>query len=813
MEVDDSKLRSLSRIVNQESLSGFKDTTVIGGLDLFIQRWKQVLEPATGDLGSYSSLTSAERELWVGRVTESLKMAKTAKETKVGAQKIRPVKTLPSVHPSKIVKLEEGIVKLKGVSTKHLSKLNKLGVRNLEDILYLVPNRHNDFGNICKVSELEYGKEQTVIVNVWEAVQIRQGFNRKSTKADLGDDTGNVQAIWFNQPYLAKTLQVGVKVVISGKVSVYKGYLGFESPAYELLRGQEDLVHTGRLVPVYPTVQGFAQRTLRGLVKNGLDVGIDQVIDFLSRETRNRNGLIGLKEAIAQIHYPDNADVWNSARYRLAFDELLLLQLGVLRRKLSWQEDHEGTPLKAVENLLQTFLKSLPFELTAAQIKVLEEILYDIALDRPMSRLIQGDVGSGKTVVATAALLVAVDSGCQGALLAPTELLAEQHFITITNILSKTFEFDPKDDEEHIVSIPVSSIGRVIRIALLTGSIKKKTKVDLQKRIANGCVDIVIGTHAVIQEDVEFSNLALAVVDEQHRFGVMQRDLIRNKGTRPHMLAMSATPIPRSLSLTLYGDLDISIIDTLPPGRQAIRTRFVEPKNRAAAYGFIEKEINNGRQAFIVCPLIGDSATIQTRAAIEEHRRLSSEVFTGLKVGLLHGKMPLGEKESVMQQFRQGELNILVSTAVVEVGIDIPNATVMLIDGAERFGLAQLHQFRGRVGRGEHASYCLLLSDFSGDKSNERLRLVERVTDGFELAEEDLRIRGPGDYMGTRQSGMPNLRIARITDQDILVKARKEAFKLLESDPTMSKKYNTLLSIQMRKFFSSLDPEMGRTLN
>ena len=420
--------------------------------------------------------------------------------------------------------------------------------------------------------------------------------------------------------------------------------------------------------------------------------------------------------------------------------------------------------------------------------------------------MLQGDVGSGKTVVAAVALLVAVFNGHQSVLIAPTEILAEQHFLTIVHLLSGMAE---ATREDYLVSVRVGPFPRPVTIGLLIGSLSKKAKDEVHRRIANGEIDLVIGTHAIIQEEVDPPRLALAVVDEQHRFGVMQRASIRGKGQRPHLLAMSATPIPRSLALTLYGDLDISTIDEMPPGRQRTRTRWVDPDGRAAAYHFVRKQVEEERQAFIVCPLIEESEAIQTRAATKEYERLSADVFPELRLGLLHGRMALREKEEVMERFQAREIDILVSTPVVEVGIDVPNATVMLVDGADRFGLAQLHQFRGRVGRGSHQSYCLLLADDPGQEARERLKIVERIGDGFELAEEDLRLRGPGDYMGTRQSGMPELTVARITDQDILALARHEAIRILDADPHLVKKENALLAERMKTYAAGLTGEMS----
>ena len=801
------KLDSLHKILEHEWAGGFQDKAVIGGLDLFLQRWAGELGPALDGLSSYSVLTPTERKTWAAKVLGRLVPAAGAGARTAGVAPT-PAKRRTKKKPAGPVGLSDSVYRLKGFTPNNLpgAKLKRLGVETVGDLLYLVPNRHNDFANIRKVAELELGAEQTVLVTVWEATETRHGARRRSTQAVFGDETGNVRAIWFNNPYLARTFRAGTHVVLSGKVNVFRGSFVFESPEYELLTGQEELVHTGRLVPVYPTVDGLPQRTLRRLVKQALDVGLPLLAEHLPEDTRHRTAVMGLRNAVAQAHYPDSPSDWNAARRRLAFDELLLLQLFVLSRKRAWQEEGEGVPLIVDTAVIDAFLASLPFELTNAQTNVLNEILDGLKQSHPMSRLIQGDVGSGKTVVAAAAMLVAAFDGYQAALMAPTEILAEQHFLTLTHLLSGISQSGPED---HLVTVRVGPSSRPLTIALLVGSLGKKAKDEVHRLIANGEVALVIGTHAIIQEDVDLSRLALAVVDEQQRFGVMQRASIRGKGKRPHLLAMSATPIPRSLALTAYGDLDISVIDELPPGRQRIRTRWVEPTGRAAAYDFVRKQVERGRQAFIVCPLIEESEVIQSRAATKEYERLSSDVYPDRRLGLLHGRMALREKEQVMELFQRGDIDILVSTPVVEVGIDVANATVMLIDGADRFGLAQLHQFRGRVGRGRHQSYCLLLADSPGEEARERLKIVERLHDGFELAEEDLRLRGPGDYLGTRQSGIPSMRVARITDHEILSLARREAVRILDADPDLASNENSLLAEQVQRFSAGVTDEMS----
>jgi ATP-dependent DNA helicase RecG len=540
-----------------------------------------------------------------------------------------------------------------------------------------------------------------------------------------------------------------------------------------------DLIHTGRLVPVYPLTEGLHQRQTRKMIKGIVDLWANRIPDFLPIDVKEHCQLIALPQAITQAHYPDNIDLKDKARVRLAFDELFLLQLGVLSKKRDWQESQPGVPINIDQKILDCFLQSLPFKLTVAQQKVLTEILGDMQKSQAMSRLLQGEVGSGKTVVATAALLTAVAAGYQTALMAPTEILAEQHFATIHKLLSAVGRMETEGNHLYTYSAILSG---PLTIALLIGAMTAKNKREIHQLIVNGEIDIIIGTHAIIQKDVEFKKLGFVVVDEQHRFGVAQRSILRQKGTNPHVLAMTATPIPRTLALTIYGDLDLSVIDELPPGRQLIKTKWLRPNQRDSAYNFIRKEIAGGHQAFIICPLIEESETIQARAAIAEYEHLSQNVFPTLKVGLLHGKMAAKDKEKVMQQFHDKELDILVSTPVIEVGIDVPNATVMMVESADRFGLSQLHQFRGRVGRGPAQSYCILLSQNPSEVGQERLSVIETVHNGFRLAEEDLRLRGPGEFFGTRQSGLPDLRMAKLSDVALLELARKEAERLFAKD-------------------------------
>ena len=529
---------------------------------------------------------------------------------------------------------------------------------------------------------------------------------------------------------------------------------------------------------------------MRSLVKTVIDRWSGKIHDFLPEEIKKENGLLDLRQAIRQVHFPDDYESITQARKRLAFDELLFIQLGALSKKRKWQEDQPGKAIISNASMVNQILGCLSYTLTGAQKRVLDEILSDMGKLKSMSRLLQGEVGSGKTIIAIVALLNSVANGYSGALMAPTGILAEQHFTNLRKLLSQLGEEGNIADGIYLYK---GSLSFPVRICLLTGSLNEKERSFLRGEIQNGEVDIVIGTHALIQEDVEFNNLGLVVIDEQHRFGVLQRSALRQKGYNPHMLVMTATPIPRTLALTLYGDLDLSVIDELPPGRQEIQTRWLAQEQRDRAYSFIRRKVNEGEQAFIICPLIEESEAIEAKAAVSEYERLSQEVFPDLRLGLLHGRMSVDIKDEVMQHFRDGKLDILVSTPVVEVGVDVPNATVMLIEAADRFGLSQLHQFRGRVGRGDKPSYCLLLSGAASAEGRQRLKYMEEIRNGFDLAEKDLELRGPGEFFGTRQSGLPELRMAKLSDVQLLEQARREAISIFKRDPDLKRPEHLLL--------------------
>jgi len=676
--------------------------------------------------------------------------------------------------------LDAPVTVLSGVNRGYAEKLARLGVRTIRDLVYLFPRRYDDYRNLKPINRLEYGETATVIASVWDAGVRRTRGGMPLFTATLSDGSGMLQCTWFNQPYLADKIKPRMQIVVSGQVEEFLGRLTFQSPDWEPL--ERELLHTARLVPVYPLTEGLSGRWLRRLMKRTVDYWAPRMVseEFLPESVRASANLMDLSSALSHVHFPDDWSDLERARERLAFDELFLLQIGVLRQRQLWRSV-PGRAFKLDLTVVERFIGTLPYPLTGAQKRALEQIIADLQSGLPMNRLLQGDVGSGKTVVAAAAILAVTAAGAQTALMAPTEILAEQHFATLVRLFSK------------LPNPPV--------VQLLTGSTPDKEQV--YARIASGAVDVVVGTHALIQPNVTFHDLAFLVIDEQHRFGVEQRAALRQKGQgNPHVLVMTATPIPRTLALTLYGDLDLSVIDELPPGRQKIETRWLFPTERERAYAFVRAQVEKGRQAFIICPLVEGSDKIEAKAAVDEYERLQKEIFPNYRLGLLHGRMKSEEKDAVMGAFVRGELDVLVSTSVVEVGIDVPNATVMLVEGANRFGLAQLHQFRGRVGRGEHASYCLLLADSTNAASDERLRAIESTDDGFVLAEKDLELRGPGEFFGTRQSGLPELRAAKLADVRLLELAREQALRLFESDPTLSAPENRPLAHRVARFWS-----------
>jgi ATP-dependent DNA helicase RecG len=571
---------------------------------------------------------------------------------------------------------------------------------------------------------------------------------------------------------------------------LFLGRLVFNSPEWEPL--EMEPLRTRRIVPIYPLTEGLNAAKMRDIMQRTVKEWSIRVPEPIPVEIRQRRRLYSLPRAIQQMHFPDSQDALRRARQRLAYDELLLLQLGVQRQRREWQS-HGGEPLVVEQEQFEAFMNALPFRLTGAQERVIAEIRHDLAQSRPMNRLLQGDVGSGKTIVAAAAMVIAAWAGAQAALMAPTEILAEQHFRGLCGLLEP--------------------LG--LNVALLTGSTPASDRQAIYAGLADGAIQIVIGTHALIQPTVYFHRLGLAIVDEQHRFGVDQRAALRQKGpsangeaNSPHLLIMSATPIPRTLALSLYGDLDMSVLDEMPPGRQEIKTRWLRASERERAYNFIRRQTAEGRQAYIIYPLVEESDSIDAKAAVEEFERLKSEVFPNRRVGLIHGRLRSEEKDTAMRAFATHETDMLVATSVIEVGVDVPNSTVIVIEGADRFGLAQLHQFRGRVGRGEHQSYCILIAEDVSNEAEQRLAALEATNDGFVLAERDLELRGPGEFFGHRQSGLPELRLASLLhDIEVLKMVQEDAAALFDSDPELALPEHQLLRESVEQFWAqAADP-------
>ena len=806
MSVD---INCLRQVLELESKKNYDNTAVSGGLDKLLENWLSQQPPEIKDPAllrriskiipggfSYNAKVPDDRRRWSNAFLSLLNEA-YPHHTEGSARQMPPASTRRvSAKRTSIIKpeapLDAPITAVKGISATLAARFAKLGIRTIRDLLYFFPNRHIDYSHLKTISQLTEDIEQTIHANVWEVRLIMPG-GRRSTEAILGDATGNMRAVWFNNPWVAKNLKTGDTIVLSGKVKFFQGRPVFESPEWELLEDKES-IHTGRLVPLYPLTSGLHQRQVRRLMKQVVDTYTSVLPDFLTPDITARQRFPDLAHAIASYHFPGSYELKEKARCRLAFDELFLLQLGVLARKRHWQAEQPGIPLTTTPVFLKKIIAALPFNLTKSQMRALSDIAEDLSRPIAMARLLQGDVGSGKTVVALIALLSAVRSGCQGALMAPTEILAEQHFKTIRRLLG-TIGTEKATDGYAAAFDGI--LNRPINIALLMGDVKESAKTATRKLIAAGKVDIVMGTHALIQKDVQFKKLGLVVIDEQHRFGVAQRGALRQKGFNPHMLAMTATPIPRTLALTLYGDLDLSVINELPPGRQAIQTRWLKPEQRGSAYRFIRKQIAESHQAFIICPLVEESEAIQARSATAEFEKLSREVFPDLRIALLHGRMSSREKDEIMSAFNQHETDILISTPVVEVGIDVPNATVMMVESADRFGLSQLHQFRGRVGRGPSQSYCMLLADRPSDVALLRLDILEHTLDGFKLADEDLKLRGPGEFFGTRQSGIPDLHMAKLSDIPTLEAARAEAERLFTQDPDLKSPAHKMLAAEI----------------
>jgi ATP-dependent DNA helicase RecG len=829
------KLRKFFRLEHENK---YTNTAIIGGLAKMLDYWEgearadgvseEVIQAVVARLRSYEKLSADGRAeslkgLWK-RIGETYPEA--GQKPKSQAQPPRPVEApvsssqpaaaeaslLPSQRPENQPQpvyqpkprpaapprsesvpgaktsqtpaaLNAELTVLQGVGPRHAETLANLGMKTLGDMLYYFPRRYEDYSQLKPIKALFYGDVVTVLGTI-QSVTNRPIRGGKSSIVEviISDGTGSLRISYFNQPWLANRFKQGDAISVSGKVDQYLGRLVMNSPDWEPVEIEN--LHTARIVPIYPLTEKITQKWLRGIMNQVVSHWAPAVVDALPDAIRFAAKVVSLGEALMQVHFPVSQDRLRSARERLGFDEIFYLQMGVMRQKRDWKAV-ESRRFPVSTEWLDDRLKGLPYTLTSAQQKTLEEIRADLDSGKPMNRLVQGDVGSGKTVVAALATSIVVNGGAQAAVMAPTAILAEQHYRNFTSLLAGEGGIIQENEVCLLVSATPDSRKEEIRQGLLDGSVK-----------------VVIGTHAVIEENVQFKDLQFIVIDEQHRFGVEQRKELRSKGTNPHLLVMTATPIPRSLALTVFGDLDISVIDEMPVGRQPVNTHVLRPQERERAFTLIRGQIKAGRQAFIVYPLIDESEKVETRAAVDDYEVLSKEIFPDFKVGLLHGRMKPAEKDEVMAKFRDKEYDILVSTTVVEVGVDVPNAAVMLIEGADRFGLAQLHQLRGRVGRGADQSYCLLIPTHEDATENERLQAMAQTNSGFELADLDLKTRGPGEFLGTRQAGFAStLKMASITDVKLIEKAREQAQILFERDPYLEKTENALLREAFERFW------------
>lgn len=763
------------------------------------ERW-QVL---AYDFSRYGDLSFAERQHLVAdtrrflhqtRKTLDVKTSPSQGQSTVGAgsaaagsaagRKPKQTKTKnlvagsPSVYRSSGNPLDQALTYLKGIGPKNSERLAKLGLYTVRDILYYYPRDHIDYARQVKIRDLEAGETVTVVATVKRCNCFSSPRNKKLTifELNLADSSGTLKVSRFyagtrfsNRGWQERQKRLypkGAVVAASGLVKQGKYGITLEDPDIEVLESAEgaiDSMMVGRVVPVYPLTEGVGADLVRRAVVAALPAAVE-IRDPLPAALRAEYGLIQLPVAIAHIHFPANSEELSTARRRLIFDEFFYLQLGLLRRRKQQQAEQTSIQLAPTGELIDQFYGVLPFEFTGAQQRVVQDILTDLQKPTPMNRLVQGDVGSGKTVVAVVAILSAIQAGYQAALMAPTEVLAEQHYRKLVEWF-------------NLLHLPVE---------LLTGSTRAAKRREIHAQLETGELPVLVGTHALIEDPVKFTNLGLVTIDEQHRFGVAQRAKLQQKGDNPHVLTLTATPIPRTLALTLHGDLDVSQIDELPPGRKAIKTTLLKGRDRNQAYDLIRREIAQGRQVYIVLPLVEESEKLDLKSAMEEHKRLSEVVFPEFKVGLLHGRLSSADKDAAISEFRDRKTQILVSTTVVEVGVDIPNASVMLIEHAERFGLSQLHQLRGRVGRGADQSFCLLMSSTRNETALQRLKVLEQSQDGFFISEMDLRFRGPGQVLGTRQSGLPDFALASLVeDQDVLELARKAAESIIVEDPTV----------------------------
>lgn len=789
----------LSKYLKLEVQKGYTNKSIVGGFERLLPIWSQKALENDADeatvtqisdwLSTYSSVSLDGRKKIIkdiGNLLRELIRTDPGHQSPTASQAVTD-QPHRSYQPKAVF---APLTVIQGIGEKMALKLRKLEIRNIYDLLHYYPRRYNDYSQLTPIRDLEYGNQITISGSIQSIQQRKAKSNRlQIVESVIGDGTGSLWVTWFNQPWLTNRLKVGSQIVCSGKVDSYMGRLCLNNPEWEPVDVQH--LHTNRIVPVYSLTAGIQQKWLREKIFLAANYWSDRIKDYMPSSIVEAEKLLPLNEAVRTIHFPKNQGGLQRAIERLSFDELFFLQMGYILQKREWLAKPAQT-FEVHRSILDDEINELPYQLTISQQTALEEIQNDLTSGSQMNRLLQGDVGSGKTVIARFAMEIVIRNEKQAAFLAPTSLLAQQHFDTLQDMLVRD-----KVLEEN-------------EIALLIGDTPEKEKEEIREDLRTGTIKAIIGTHALLEDPVEFAALQMVVIDEQHRFGVAQRAAIRAKGENPHILVMSATPIPRSLNLTLHGDLDVSTLRELPGGRIPVKTFLIYPHQKDVAYQKIREQVEMGYQAFIVYPKIDeDEDNEEDLSVISGFNELSNTIFPDNKIGLLHGRLKQEEKDSIMQRFRDKEMDILVSTTVIEVGMDIPNATIILIEGANHFGLAQLHQLRGRVGRNSSASYCYLVPDDAQNGENERLRKMTETNDGFELAEFDLKTRGPGDFFGTRQSGYRGLKLANISDIKLITRAREQAQSLIENDPTLEREENQALQYELNNLWKPTNGELS----
>lgn len=789
-------IATLLKILKLEKQRNYDNRSVFGGIAKFTTIWRNeallqntppdLIKKICDELQNYQNSTPQQRKDQVEVLFQLMGQKDVhdpyqQKNETYSSRSIQPKPEELAENTSNVAKeltinsdifeiekaLSKSVINISGIGKSKAEALSRLGIYTIKDLIYYFPRKHEDYSLVKQINQLEFGETVSVVGTV-KHIHSRKFKSGKQNLSEiiLEDDTGSIRLIYFNQPFIEKSIRVNAQIIASGKIEMYLGRHMLNNPEWSEI--DNNTINPNRLLPYYSLTKTITQKWLRGIIYKQLSIWIPQIREFFSENLLKKADVLDLQTAIFNAHFPDNVEIQRKAEERFSFQDTFFLHLMMMKQKKDWQ-DVEAKNINIPTNFLINSTKLLPFSLTNAQIRSINDILDDFTKKKPMSRLIQGDVGSGKTIVASIIIGLIVKNGYQSAVMAPTGILAEQLFNNIKNFLLENKLINEKE------------------ICFLTGDTSEKNKEVIRNNLANGNIKVAVGTHALIEEPVQFKNLEFVVIDEQHRFGVMQRKKIREKGKSSHLLVMTATPIPRSLALTIYGDLDLSIIDEIPPGRKEVKTTIIKPSDREKLYSLIRNQVSQGNQAFIVHPLVevDDQEAEEAKAAVNEFQHLKRDVFQDLKLGLLHGRLKAEEKEKTMHDFRTKKFDILVSTTVIEVGVDVPNATIMAIEGANRFGLSQLHQLRGRVGRGKDQSYCVLIPENEDALENQRLKAMIETTDGFKLAEIDLQQRGPGDFIGTRQSGFKEIRFSTIMNAKLIDKARRFALEFLENDPEL----------------------------